>query len=66
MVFIESLELENFKSFYGYRRIGPFTTTNAIVGANGAGKSNILDAITFVFGDNARNTRAGNLQVLFS
>ncbi|KAE9551665.1 hypothetical protein FO519_005135 [Halicephalobus sp. NKZ332] len=64
MVFIESLELENFKSFYGYRRIGPFTSTNAIVGANGAGKSNTLDAITFVFGDNAKNTRAGSLQKL--
>uniref|UniRef100_A0A914QXW7 RecF/RecN/SMC N-terminal domain-containing protein n=1 Tax=Panagrolaimus davidi TaxID=227884 RepID=A0A914QXW7_9BILA len=45
MVFIESVELTNFKSYHHSREIGPFLQTNAVVGPNGTGKSNMLDAI---------------------
>jgi len=39
--------LENYKS-YGYSRVDFTEGTNAIIGANGAGKSTILEAIGFV------------------
>lgn len=43
-----SIELQNFKSFEGHHVIGPFLNLTAVVGPNGGGKSNILDAIAFV------------------
>ena len=53
---IQYLELENFKSFRGKHKIGPFTSMTGIIGPNGCGKSNIVDALTFVFHiENARN-----------
>jgi chromosome segregation ATPase len=64
MVFIESVELTNFKSYHHSRQIGPFLQTNAIVGPNGTGKSNILDAITFAFGDVSKNLRVDRLKDL--
>lgn len=42
-----SIELENFKSFLGHHVLGPFLDLTAVVGPNGGGKSNILDAIAF-------------------
>uniref|UniRef100_A0AC34GK35 RecF/RecN/SMC N-terminal domain-containing protein n=1 Tax=Panagrolaimus sp. ES5 TaxID=591445 RepID=A0AC34GK35_9BILA len=64
MVFIESVEVTNFKSYHHSRHIGPFLQTNAIVGPNGTGKSNILDAITFAFGDVSKNLRVERLKEL--
>lgn len=39
MARMESLELENFKSFKGRHIIGPFRQFTAIIGPNGSGKS---------------------------
>jgi structural maintenance of chromosome 1 len=42
-----SIELNNFKSFLGKHVIGPFSDMSAIIGPNGGGKSNVVDAICF-------------------
>lgn len=53
---LSHIEVENFKSFRNTHTIGPFTSMTGIVGPNGCGKSNIVDALTFVFEiENARN-----------
>jgi structural maintenance of chromosome 1 len=36
---LESIELNNFKSFLGQHKIGPFTEFTAIIGPNGGGKN---------------------------
>jgi structural maintenance of chromosome 1 len=55
---IHRVELENFKSYYGKATIGPFKDFTCIVGSNGAGKSNLMDALSFVLSNNL-NTAAG-------
>jgi chromosome segregation ATPase len=57
--------LQNFKSFAG-KIVIPFPSGfTAICGANGSGKSNIVDALTFVLGvQSARAIRAQKLQNL--
>ena len=61
-LFIKQVKLENFKSFGGHQVIGPFHKSfNAVVGPNGTGKSNILDALLFVFGKRSNNIRLPNL-----
>ncbi|XP_031773028.1 structural maintenance of chromosomes protein 1A-like [Apis florea] len=47
----------NFKSFKGEVIIGPIKPFTAIIGANGSGKSNIMDAISFVMGESAKSLR---------
>jgi structural maintenance of chromosome 1 len=42
-----SIELNNFKSFLGKHVIGPFSDMSAIIGPNGGGKSNLVDALAF-------------------
>lgn len=57
--------LENFKSYAGVRDIGPFHACfTAVVGANGSGKSNVIDALLFVFGFKAKQMRQGKLSGL--
>jgi len=58
------LELENFKSYAGLQRIGPFTEFTSIIGPNGAGKSNLMDAISFVFGVQSRDLRSSQMKDL--
>ncbi|CEF59634.1 Structural maintenance of chromosomes protein 4 [Strongyloides ratti] len=56
---IDTIELENFKSFYGVKKIGPLSTNlSCIIGPNGSGKSNIFDSLLFVFDYNIRKCRA--------
>eukprot|EP00814_Leptocylindrus_danicus_P018697 CAMPEP_0116038318 /NCGR_PEP_ID=MMETSP0321-20121206/22716_1 /TAXON_ID=163516 /ORGANISM="Leptocylindrus danicus var. danicus, Strain B650" /LENGTH=1452 /DNA_ID=CAMNT_0003516967 /DNA_START=35 /DNA_END=4393 /DNA_ORIENTATION=+ len=58
------LELENFKSYAGTQRIGPFKDFTCVVGPNGAGKSNLMDAMSFVLGVQSRALRSTNLKEL--
>ncbi|KAF5389563.1 hypothetical protein D9757_004121 [Collybiopsis confluens] len=62
---IHKLALINFKSYAGRQVIGPFHKSfSAIVGANGSGKSNTIDALLFVFGYRASKMRQAKLSEL--
>lgn len=61
---ISKLLVLNFKSFSGLQAIGPFLDFTGIIGPNGGGKSNIMDAISFVLGVRSLDIRASNLQEL--
>jgi len=66
-LFVNKIVLENFKSYRGTREVGPFQKEfNAVVGANGSGKSNILDAFLFVFGSKPRNLRVKSFKELIN
>ncbi|MEM3737656.1 MAG: AAA family ATPase, partial [Candidatus Bathyarchaeia archaeon] len=65
MVFIRKLELHGFKTFPKRTSIVFDAGLNVIIGPNGCGKTNIIDAIQFVLGElSARNLRASNLSSL--
>lgn len=61
---VSHLELENFKSYSGLQRIGPFHDFTSVIGPNGSGKSNLLDAISFVLGVNSRDLRSSQMKDL--
>jgi structural maintenance of chromosome 4 len=62
---IRFLELENFKSYSGLHRIGPFENkVSCIIGPNGCGKSNVLDSLLFIFGFKSEKLRQDNLKSL--
>lgn len=64
-IIIYDLEIENFKSYAGRRKLGPFHKSfTSVVGANGSGKSNVIDAILFVFGYRAAKIRSRKLGLL--
>jgi structural maintenance of chromosome 1 len=58
------IELENFKSYAGIQRIGPFKDFTSVIGPNGSGKSNLMDAISFVFGVQSRDLRSSQMKDL--
>jgi len=60
------LEIENFKSYRGHQQIGPFYDFTAVVGANGSGKSNLMDAISFVLGVKTAQLRGHLKELLYS
>lgn len=61
------LEFSGFKSFYDKTIIDFHTNINAIVGPNGCGKSNVIDAIKWVMGEqNPRNLRAMTMEEVIS
>ncbi|MCL4344173.1 MAG: chromosome segregation protein SMC [Nitrososphaerota archaeon] len=53
MVYISKLEIRGFKSFEKNVTIELARGFNAVSGQNGSGKSNIIDAIRFVLGENS-------------
>lgn len=58
------LELENFKSYGGVQKIGPFANFSCIIGPNGSGKSNCMDALSFVLGVQSRDLRSSQMKDL--
>jgi structural maintenance of chromosome 1 len=58
------LELENFKSYAGVQKIGPFQSFTSIIGPNGSGKSNVMDALSFVLGVQSRDLRSSQMKDL--
>jgi structural maintenance of chromosome 1 len=58
------LELENFKSYGGIQKIGPFRSFTSIIGPNGSGKSNCMDALSFVLGVQSRELRSSQMRDL--
>uniref|UniRef100_A0A0B7A500 Structural maintenance of chromosomes protein n=1 Tax=Arion vulgaris TaxID=1028688 RepID=A0A0B7A500_9EUPU len=58
---LKYIEVENFKSYKGKQKIGPFKRFTAIIGPNGSGKSNLMDAISFVMGEKTSNLRSKRL-----
>jgi structural maintenance of chromosome 1 len=58
------LELENFKSYGGLQKIGPFNSFTSIIGPNGSGKSNCMDALSFVLGVQSRDLRSSQMKDL--
>lgn len=62
---VDSIELENFKSYYGKNKIGPFDQSfSAVVGPNGSGKSNLIESLIFIFGHRATKMRLKKLTEL--
>jgi structural maintenance of chromosome 4 len=62
---IEKIVLENFKSYYGRKEIGPLHKCfSAVVGPNGSGKSNLIESLLFVFGKRAKRMRLNKLAEL--
>lgn len=64
---IKSLAIHGFKSFYEKTKILFDREMSAIVGPNGCGKSNVLDAIRWILGEqNPRQLRAVIMEELIS
>jgi structural maintenance of chromosome 4 len=62
---ISKIELENFKSYFGKKVIGPLHKNfTAVVGPNGSGKSNCIESLLFVFGKRAKQMRLSKLSEL--
>uniref|UniRef100_A0A672GJ98 RecF/RecN/SMC N-terminal domain-containing protein n=1 Tax=Salarias fasciatus TaxID=181472 RepID=A0A672GJ98_SALFA len=61
MAHLKQIDIENFKSWRGKQVIGPFMRFNCIIGTNGSGKSNLMDALSFVMGERASALRVKHL-----
>uniref|UniRef100_A0A3B3HWV7 Structural maintenance of chromosomes 1B n=1 Tax=Oryzias latipes TaxID=8090 RepID=A0A3B3HWV7_ORYLA len=64
MGYLKQLDIENFKSWRGKHVIGPFMKFSCIIGTNGSGKSNVMDALSFAIGERAASLRVKHLRDL--
>uniref|UniRef100_UPI0037E7EC47 structural maintenance of chromosomes protein 1B n=1 Tax=Semicossyphus pulcher TaxID=241346 RepID=UPI0037E7EC47 len=62
MVYLKEIDVANFKSWKGKQVIGPFMRFNCIIGTNGSGKSNVMDALSFAMGEPAASLRVKHLR----
>ncbi|OHD15573.1 MAG: chromosome segregation protein SMC [Spirochaetes bacterium GWD1_61_31] len=63
MMFLKSLEIFGFKSFADRTRVEFSEGISALLGPNGCGKSNVVDAIKWVVGEqSARSLRADTME----
>ena len=81
-VLLTSIEVADFKSFRSITSIeepveadrsdarplivGPFAPFSAVVGPNGVGKSNLIDAVCFALGERPPNLRVKRLNVILN
>ncbi len=67
-MFLRSIELYGFKSFADRTRLEFASGTSSLLGPNGCGKSNIVDAIKWVLGEQStKSLRAGKMEdVIFN
>ena len=63
---LKQIKLAGFKSFVDPTIVNFNGNLSAVVGPNGCGKSNIMDAISFVLGVKTNRLRASNLTDLLS
>eukprot|EP00112_Aurelia_sp_Birch-Aquarium-sp1_P012291 Seg2586.6 transcript_id=Seg2586.6/GoldUCD/mRNA.D3Y31 product="Structural maintenance of chromosomes protein 1A" protein_id=Seg2586.6/GoldUCD/D3Y31 len=61
--YLSRLEVKDFKSYKG-KKVIPFKQFTAIIGPNGCGKSNLMDAISFVLGEKTSNLRVKSVKEL--
>ncbi|TIB40096.1 hypothetical protein E3P86_00824 [Wallemia ichthyophaga] len=61
---LEWIEVYDFKSYKGRHKIGPFSPFSCVIGSNGGGKSNLMDAISFVLGVKSAHLRGSNIRDL--
>lgn len=52
---IHSIEIKNFRSYFGPNRFEINSGLTLIIGANGEGKTNLYDAMEWLFDNNVRN-----------
>jgi chromosome segregation protein len=67
-MYIKKIELQGFKSFYKKTKIEFHSGVTAIVGPNGCGKSNLVDAIIWSLGEGRLRTLKGERvgEIIFS
>ncbi|KAG1744321.1 P-loop containing nucleoside triphosphate hydrolase protein [Suillus occidentalis] len=56
------IEVNDFKSYRGHEVIGPFKKFTSVIGPDGAEKSNLIDAISFVLGVKSAQLRSSQLK----
>ncbi|MBD3312120.1 chromosome segregation protein SMC [archaeon] len=61
MTFIKRLELQGFKSFANKMTVDLSEGFSTFVGANGSGKSNVIDALCFVLGKSSKKSMRAEL-----
>ena len=59
-MYLKSLDINGFKSFYEKTSVDFSNKVNVIVGPNGSGKSNVVDAISWVLGTQSPATLRTN------